>query len=595
MHIFKKIVFYTSIVLLFFGCSSTKDIADFEEYLYPEGRFFTIKQPDNIDSRKFDFYFIEANRLKMLGDIGSAAMYYHEALKIDSTCATCYYEVGNLLIDNGEFEEAENYLFNATQLDPDNKYFVELLSQLYQHNGKDTLALSSIRYLVQRYPQTPEYHYYQSQLSFRVKRYQEAVNSLYRLENIIGANESLYLERHSIWSEAGEKKRAEDELKSLIDVFPDEPLYRVYLGDFYIQEGNKRNGYRLYTDILDDFPDFGPVWFSLSSYYLGEKDTANFKKSLKEAYRNPGTPLNQKVQKILPFISDLDDASNPLNNEDIDKYLNLLIDNHSFSSVPYVLYGNFNTSIEKDSIAMRSYETALLIDDEQEDVWHEFLFLASDYLEHDELIDYSLQAVAIFPENPIFNYFAGVNFLIDDQYSEAKNYLIRSSEIVEDNSSFLSQIYGILGDVYFKLDDPDNSFKYFEESLSHDGNNIVVLNNYAYYLSLKEKDLDRAEQMITRVIELEPDNPTYLDTYAWVLFKQNKFFDALFVIEQAIEYDDSNNGVILEHYGDILYRNGKIDEAVEQWKKALETGDDELTKKLPLKIENRTFIEKDYE
>ncbi|GAO31297.1 hypothetical protein [Geofilum rubicundum] len=61
------------------------------------------------------------------------------------------------------------------------------------------------------------------------------------------------------------------------------------------------------------------------------------------------------------------------------------------------------------------------------------------------------------------------------------------------------------------------------------------MNNYAYYLSEMEIQLDKAEEMISNVIQLEPSNATYLDTYAWVLFKRGKYMEALFIIEQAME------------------------------------------------------------
>lgn len=63
----------------------------------------------------------------------------------------------------------------------------------------------------------------------------------------------------------------------------------------------------------------------------------------------------------------------------------------------------------------------------------------------------------------------------------------------------------------------------------------MVLNNYAYYLSLKKKDLQRAEAMSRLSNELEPDNSTYLDTYAWVLFQQKRYDEAKQYMDKVVE------------------------------------------------------------
>jgi tetratricopeptide (TPR) repeat protein len=117
------------------------------------------------------------------------------------------------------------------------------------------------------------------------------------------------------------------------------------------------------------------------------------------------------------------------------------------------------------------------------------------------------------------------------------------------------------------------------------------MNNYAYYLSLEGQHLDKAERMISKVIEFEPFEPTYLDTYAWVLFKRERYFEAIFVMEQALNNSKEPSGTLYEHYGDILYKNGQTEKALEYWKKAVETDDDDLSEHLKLKIETGKYIE----
>ena len=83
-----------------------------------------------------------------------------------------------------------------------------------------------------------------------------------------------------------------------------------------------------------------------------------------------------------------------------------------------------------------------------------------------------------------------------------------------------------------------------------------VLNNYSYYLSLRNMDLDKAEAMSRKANELDPNNGNSQDTYAWILYASKKYTEAKEWIEKAILNGGEKNAVILEHYGDILFKLG---------------------------------------
>ena len=116
-----------------------------------------------------------------------------------------------------------------------------------------------------------------------------------------------------------------------------------------------------------------------------------------------------------------------------------------------------------------------------------------------------------------------------------------------------------------------------------------ALNNYAYYLSEENKNLDKAEQMSLRTIKAEPNNATYLDTYAWILYKQQRYEEALKHIEQALETDSSPSDVLYEHAGDICYRLGDTTRAVNYWEQALEIqrNNETVEERLEKKVKTR--------
>ena len=157
------------------------------------------------------------------------------------------------------------------------------------------------------------------------------------------------------------------------------------------------------------------------------------------------------------------------------------------------------------------------------------------------------------------------------------------------NLELLSVFNGQLGDVYHALENFNKSDAAYEAALDFDPDNDHVLNNYSYFLSLRNEKLDLAEKMSSKLIKEHPENPTYLDTYAWVLFKVGKYKEAKVHIEKAIANSDNVSGEVLEHYGDILYKLDDIDGAVKQWENAKLM--DNATEFIDKKIADRKLYE----
>ena len=144
--------------------------------------------------------------------------------------------------------------------------------------------------------------------------------------------------------------------------------------------------------------------------------------------------------------------------------------------------------------------------------------------------------------------------------------------------------------MYYKQDSIEQAFAMFDSTLLINPGDIMTLNNYSYYLSLRNEHLDKAEKMILTALSADPNNSTFLDTYAWVLFKSKNYSLAKFYMRSAIENEKSPSGVLYEHYGDILFMNGEKEEAVKMWRKALELGDEECGD-LKNKIENGLSVD----
>jgi tetratricopeptide (TPR) repeat protein len=207
-----------------------------------------------------------------------------------------------------------------------------------------------------------------------------------------------------------------------------------------------------------------------------------------------------------------------------------------------------------------------------------------------ELETYTNMGVDEFPESPEFWFYDGVVKSARKKDSLAVVSLEKALELNAGKNPQLDQVaYGSLGNSLYNLGEKDSAFVFFDKALALNPNDEQVLNNYAYFLSLEKKNLEKARSMSEKVVKKHPKNATYLDTHAWVLFQMGSYEEAFKYMDEAIKNEKEPSGVMLEHYGDILYHLGKVSEAMTWWKKA--EGSSEASDKLAQKIKEGKYHE----
>ena len=176
------------------------------------------------------------------------------------------------------------------------------------------------------------------------------------------------------------------------------------------------------------------------------------------------------------------------------------------------------------------------------------------------------------PDEMAFYYYQGVAYYKRDSLDQALSAFQNGIGVIteESNPDIVSDFYAVMGDILHQKGLAEEAFAAYDSCLQGKDDNIGCLNNYAYYLSERGEQLDKAEVMSYKTVKAEPKNSTYLDTYAWILFMQERYSEAKIYIEQALQnLDDSlNNEVIIEHAGDIYALNEDIDRALDLWRDA---------------------------
>jgi tetratricopeptide (TPR) repeat protein len=585
----RYILFILFFICFFSSCSvyrNNQNIVDNQDNDYFE---VEIKLREE-EQRKFNYYFLEANRFKAINEINKSFLYYIEALKIDTTCAVCAFEVAQVLLAEENIEEAEKLMEKAVRYSPRNRYYVILLSRIYQNNDKGNEAVKVAESLLD-FSDPPSVNdlYFVAQLQLENGMYDRAISSLRSIEAQIGINDALSLEIYQLFLKKNDFKSAQKELEKLIEEYPSSGDYRVYLGDFFLQNNDFKRALEEYKRVLKIQPDNGKVHFSLANYYLNVGDTVAFKEEMLNGLSSANVGFEDKFRRFYPFVSQFNSQNNPLNEEDIIKFYEVLVKIHPYQPDIYRSYGSFLVDRGEYEEALNVYKKGVDMDASWQDIWQEYLILLSQVGNYEELVSKSSTAISIYPSEPLFRLFHGVGLFQLGEFTKSAKSLEMGLDLVTGNIRLKEQFHAYLGDIYHSLGNVDKSFYHYEEALKIDENNIIVLNNYSYYLALEGRDLDRAERMSAKTVELEPANATYLDTYAWVLFKKGRYTEAKFIMERAIDNLKEDNGIYYEHYGDILYKTGDIEGALRQWNKAMEYEDH--SELLEEKIKRKTYID----
>ena len=188
-------------------------------------------------------------------------------------------------------------------------------------------------------------------------------------------------------------------------------------------------------------------------------------------------------------------------------------------------------------------------------------FLQNDIVDALEIIDAGLYK---FPEDYRLNYFKGLSLQKVNKESESIKYFEKAVVLNPADLSILST----LALAYDNQGEYSKSADTYEKALSVDPQNPLILNNYAYNLSERGVDLEKALRMSEMSIEKEPQNSSYLDTYGWIFFKMKNYKQAKKYIEKSLEIN-GNNAVVLEHLGDIYHSMKDASNAKKYWNLSL--------------------------
>lgn len=548
---------------------------------------------------RLDYFMTEAAKCRMQSQWSRAYDLYNHCLQIDSCSAEALYQLGRIHFYLRQDSAGLEYLHKAVDIDPDNTYYIEPLAAILLRQGCEEDALPLLEQISKLQSKRSDVLSHLAALYARTERFEDAINAYNRLEVLEGKMMQLSNEKFALYMQMGDSVKAFAELQSLCDEYPADLSFRIDMGYRYLQLGDYDRAMEIYDDVRKIDPKNMPLQMAMLDYYLMQGMDSLYNATRDSILFSPTTDTDKRVVLIQQMVQRM--PADSTGTEYVVDRFERILQLDSINVQLLTLYAAFLEYRNKPNEAICDVMSRILSvepDNEMATQW--LLGYYAGRRDFDSLEEICRRGINYHPKELIYSYFLAMLLSDRDHHEEAlevvdKGLRLRSEET---RLALVSETFTVKGDILYDMGKHKEAFLEFDSALVYNRDNILCLNNYAYYLSLRNEDLDKAEEMSYRTIKAEPENKVYLDTYAWILFMQEKYPEAQENMDKVVPRDSSEHffmkdeytsSAILEHAADIAWMNGDTERAVYLWRIAVKRGDKDATPMLTKKAKKKKY------
>ena len=540
---------------------------------YPEGSVNVKeakKDQQNKKKQSFEKHFFKALKGKAIEDFEAAILDFEKCTEINPKSPQPFYELAIMYSEKGSYEIALEKIKEAIKIEPNNKWYELLYAEIFFAKQDFANAAKQYKKLIKLEPLNEELYFKLSESYLYTNQFKKAVRAYDDLEKKKGFDKMLCIQKYKLYRELNDINGAINELLSILIVLPEDIEVMQMLSELYILNDEQKMAFKMLKSIAEIDPKNGRIHLALADYYRNNGENEKSYEELKLAFMS--TKLNVDIKlRILFSYYQLISLNEEMQNQAYE-LVDILVEKYPENPKVRVVFADILYADKKYQKAKNQYLFALEKEKNKRELWTQVLFIQAEENDFEGILRTSEEALEYFPLEPLFYYFNGISKNRFENYDDAITSLLTGLEFVFDNENLILEFYISLAESYnakktYKLSD-----QYFEKALEIDSNNVLVLNNYSYFLSLRKTKLEQALKMSLRCNEIVKDNGTYQDTYAWVLYQLGEYKKSKEWLLKALLNGGEKSAVIVEHYGDVLYKLGDFNEAVIEWKKAKKIG-----------------------
>lgn len=529
------------------------------------------------DSRRYNYFFLEAVRQQNAGHYDAAFDLINYCLQLNPNAAEAYFMrsgyYSELNLDSLNFAD----LVKAATLQPSNDTYQERLAEGYLNTGKYDKAIETYENLYSNNRSRSDVLGDLVQLYKQQKDYDGMLRTIRRIEQVEGESDQTAMMKMNVYELKGDEKNAYKTLKMLADTHPIDQNYTLMLGNWLMQHKGQKEAYKLYTEALNADPSNVYAQSAMYDYYRAMSQDSLANGMMNRILLGKNTPQKSRIQFLRQAIMDSEERKD--DSTEVVKLIDRVqqvVPTDTLVAQMRVAYYSMKKFPKPD--VNKALSELLELQPDNAGTRMQLIQNEWDSGNWKKIDSLSTPGMLYNPDEMAFYYFSGLSRWYEKDNRGALDALQRGTRAITDKSNreTVGVIYSILGEIYHNMGNKAQSFAAYDSCLQWKPDDVVTLNNYAYYLGEEGVSLKKAEEMSAKAVKAEPKNATYLDTYAWVLYKQKRYAEAKIYIDMALKFtaDSTNDATLREHAGDIYVGLKNYTSAVEFYKQALQQGGD---------------------
>jgi len=495
--------------------------------------------------------------------------------------------------DKAKVDEAVVHLQNAFRIYPDDLATGMAISQIYQASGRPAESEKILAAMLERAPDQRGLNYAYAQVLTKLGRgaesvkyleravevdptfglaiqqlveiyqstnqFQKAADVLQPLINEEPANVDLQRQQAFFYLRAGQAEKARARFASLLIADPKDTRTQYYLAESLSDLEQFDEAERIYRQLLEKTPDDTDVLAGLGLAQVGRKKYDDAAKTFRTLLALPdaaeGVQVLAKTQ--LAFI----ELQKGNFQQAIDAAKPLLVF-HDKINPPAI-------NIALDAMRkQKRYSDAVALMQPLVDKYASDPFVNARYIEMlaragDK--DRARVAASTQSKFGVRNTISAAEAYIQaDQYDQAIGVVKDALRAKPDEVDLQHE----LGAVLERSGDKAGAEKTFLAILEQHPDHADTMNYLGYMWAEQGVNLDRAADMLTKAVTLEPDNGAYLDSLGWAYFRQGKLELAEKYLNNAAQILP-RDATVHEHLGDVLAKRGDTNRALSLYRVAL--------------------------
>ena len=411
-----------------------------------------------VENDKFQDFFYESIFQKSIENYDKSLAALDQCLKLKPNDATIYFEKGKNYLASKDYKNAYSSFEQATQIDPNNKWFWVGLYDVCYESKDFNQAIIIVNKII---PFDAEYKEDLVSLYMVTKQFDKALANINELNDKVGKTERREMYKMEILSEGKFQNSEVSNLKGLIDKNPKEEANYIALIFLYYNSNEEDKAQETARKLEKAIPE--SVWAQVSLFkdYIEKNDGASAVKSMNMVLASPKVDSKIKHRIFNEFL--LFSNTNPQFTPDLDNAIGYFKNDGTVNVAKEI--GKFYHNKKQWDMAIKYYELSEKnnsnVDLETNLLW---LQANTELKQFEAVVKKAMAMIETYPAESQFYYYAGMANNQLQFFKKAKDILEMGLDYIVENKELEINFDIQLGEAYSGLGDTAKKELYFNKA-----------------------------------------------------------------------------------------------------------------------------------